>query len=225
MLSRIVLAALALVLLLPVAAQAENTLAPEAYAGEVQGRADTSPYIGVVDGYRPSTWMIGDSITAGGERYLRARGVRWEISAVPGRNVGTLPYRLLERQSNYRPVRVAIIALGTNATAGWTKENYRQAVAELPADAKKIFVTTYRDPRLWPSTKDYRRRAIIGAHYSRWMRELDREMANVCVADWRAYVEARYRVRTQLLRDGVHPTALGNVRWAALITNTVRNCR
>lgn len=194
---------------------------PAAHAGEVNS-PDIDKYLGKTEGYRPSVWMVGDSLGVSTEPALRKHGVSWEITAIAGRNVSTMPYYVDERKTNPSPVSTAILSLGTNAVPGWTKANFR---AQADRFNKVMMVTTYRDPVKWPNTVDYRRRAIIQYHYSAWMREIDSERPNTCVADWRKYIEDRYRVRYQLLAsDGVHLTELGKDRRALLLINTFKNC-
>lgn len=195
--------------------------APAAHAGEVRGTPDTSPYLGKWTGYRPSYWVVGDSITAGGLASLRALGATWEVTSIPGRDVSTLPYYVAERMKHETPPTMVVIALGTNASPGWYQADYQAAVDLLPASTRVVFTTTYRDPKLWPNTLDYRRRASIQPHYSQFMHHIDVSRPNTCINEWRGYIEPRYN----LLRDGVHPTTdRGYPAWAKRVVSAVHLC-
>jgi hypothetical protein len=205
----------------PASADISPVLDPAAHAGEVPGNVDTSPYLGVHDTYRPSYMMIGDSITRASVDALRARGVRWEITSIPGRDVSTLPYYVRDRMMNTAyPLRYLVVALATNATPGWTKAKYAEA---LPEGVTVEFVTSFRDYDKFPATTDYRRRAYVQYAYSLWMKQLAAERPNTCVADWRSYAGPR---RARVLRDGVHPvvSSIGTGEFSYLVVKASRGC-
>lgn len=196
---------------------------PAASAGEVRSYTDRDPWLRKTTGYRPSVMMIGDSITAWGEPYLRRLHATWEVSAVPGRNVCTAPYRVRERLMNPSPLRLLVIALGTNACPGWGDADYRALTRMVPASTRVLFVTTWRSAAVFPTARtDYRRRAVIQPHYSATMRSIAATRPGTCVADWARWAAPRYRVAT---RDGVHPSVYGNrYGWAPLVRNAVLGC-
>jgi endonuclease YncB( thermonuclease family) len=186
---------------------------PEAQAGHVVGYADPDPWIGSTSPSRPNVLMVGDSITYRGRGTLLGKH-RWEVSAVPGRNVETLPCYLADRLRSHAPLDVVIVALGTNATTWWTYEDYRDALTLLPRRTRVVFVTTYRDPVTYSDTAmPYRGRASVQETYSRWMRTIASWRPGTCVADWRGYVQAHPTAAP----DGVHPAGASITAWAGLV--------
>ena len=195
---------------------------------------DSLTRIGLLGGFRPLGLAQG-----------------WEVSSVSGRDVSTLPYYLrdrvqaqhphtvvkrLKRRGKHRrgrryrlvrmvqyryPVKKAVIALGTNATQGWSYEDLRSAVNLLPSTTAVVFVTPYRDPVAWPESGSYRVRASVGRTYAAWESRISQLRAHTCVADWRGFVQ-RY---PQVLHDGVHPTSAGARSWARLVAGAVAACR
>ena len=194
---------------------------PAAHAGETTVLPDTSPFLGTWTGYRPSHYMVGDSITWHGLDWLRKRGVTWEVSAIAGRDVSCLPYYIAERMLHETPPTMVVIALGTNATSGWYEEDYQAAVDLLPATTRVTFVTTYRDPEIWHNGLDYRRRAIIQQHYSTFMHNIAAKRKGTGIAEWRNYIS----IRPNLLRDGVHPTEDGKRAWSYIVSEAVKATR
>lgn len=180
----------------------------------------------------PSTsrvYVVGDSITSGSRSTLQAMRPGWHINGLRGRLVSTLPMLVSEILAVDPNPRVVVLALGTNASWSWSKAEYLAAVDLLPTTTRVLLVTTYRDPDNWSRyAKDnwdgidrpWYQRAYIQSHYSTWMREIDVERANVCVAEWRGLV----RNRPWLMFDGVHPNPNGHKKWADLLVTGVRNC-
>lgn len=158
-------------------------------------------------------YVVGDSITGGATSRLQALRPTWDIDGWRGRRVATLPTHL-ERilEENPSPDAV-VIALGTNASPGWTKDSYADAIRMLPTGTSVRLVTTYRNPKLWGTDRPWYQQAWIQADYSRWMNELAETMHNVSVIRWRLTVKRR----RGLLHDGVHPNAHGKDVWAALV--------
>lgn len=193
-----------------------------AHAGEVAGESDTDARVGTT-GWRSGTFMIGDSITRIGLVHgLRAQGLGtgWEVSAVSGRDVSTLPYYVRDRLRSQSRLRRLVIALGTNATAGWTYQDLLAVVRLVPSPTKVILVTTYRDPGVWGASNSYRTQAAVQAVYSRWEKRLARTTAHTCVADWRSYAKNH----RSALHDGVHPTTAAARQWAKIVARAVRTC-
>ncbi len=222
---------------------------PRAHAGESLSQVDTDGYVGT-RGWRSSTFVVGDSVTrvglVQGLRELHL-GVGWEVSSVSGRDVSTLPYYLSDRVAaqqplppvkhskrwkrrhrHYRavqrfryPVRQAVIALGTNATQGWTYGDLRAATNRLPSSTVVVFVTPYRNPTLWPETGPFRARASVGGVYASWEKRIAQLRPHTCIADWRGFAQ-RY---PSVVHDGVHQTFPGAGAWARIVSSAVSRCR
>ena len=227
-----------------------NRLAdPRAHAGELQNSLDTDGYVGT-RGWRSSTFMVGDSVTRigliNGLRVLHL-GRGWEVSSVTGRDVSTLPYYLRDRVAAQQPllpvkhskrwkrhhphartaqrfrypVRRVVIALGANATAGWTYGDLRAATNLLPASAVVVLVTPFRDPARWPQTGPFRIRGSVSGVYASWERRIAELRPHTCIADWRGFVQ-RY---PSAVHDGVHETYAGAGAWARIVSSAVARCR
>lgn len=209
---------------LPAAAATSPLDNPAAHAGEVAGTPDTSPYLNRWTGYRPMDYAVGDSVTVLGLPWLRRRGIGWEVSAIPGRDVSTLPFYLAERMRHDKPPRGVVIALGANASPGWTKTRLRAAINQLPPTTIVTLVTPYRDKR-WKDA-DYRRASGIAWYYAGWMRDIAKERPHTCLADW-AREAAALEAKTpgRVLYDGVHTTEYGRQVWSWRVSATARNCR
>jgi hypothetical protein len=221
---------------------------PRAHAGEVAGAVDKDGYVGT-RGWRSSTFMVGDSVTVAGlvlgfrPQHL-AQG--WEVSAVSGRDVSTLPFYLADRvQAQQRlpyvwhskrwkrhhprlaarkfryPVKRVVIALGSNATPGWSYTDLRRAVNLVPSSATVTFVTPYRDAAKWPDSGPFRVRASVAAAYASWERRIAELRPHTCIADWAGFAQ-RY---PWLLPGGVHPTGRGAEAWARIVESATDRCR
>ena len=217
-----------------------------AHAGEVLNELDTDGYVGT-RGWRSSTFVVGDSVARIGLlNGLRPLGLGrgWEVSSVSGRDVSTLPYYLRDRvaaQGAYKihrskkwrrhhpharlwrhryPVRRAVIALGSNATPGWTYGDLRASVNLLPASTVVVLVTPFRDPAQWPNAKPYRQRASVVGVYANWAARIAELRPRTCIADWRGFAQ-RYPSATH---DGVHPTTAGAKGWAKIVAGAVAHC-
>jgi hypothetical protein len=214
----LVFATFAVVLMLSVTADAAIS-DPRAHQGEVAGYADPDWRLGTYK-KRPKVFMVGDSITHAGRTSLNRP--KWEVSAVPGRDVCTLPYYLRDRMKALKAPKTVVVALGTNACPEWRYEDYRDALRTLPARTQVVLVTTYRDPVRYSDANElYRRRASVQSTYYRWMQTLDRVRPHTCLANWRAEVVRR----PWLVHDGVHLGTYGRKVWAATVTNAVARCR
>ena len=243
---RILLAlSLATVMLMAPAAAASysNRLTDSrAHAGEVANTPDTDQRVGT-RGWRAGVFMVGDSVTRigliEGLRSLKL-GVGWEVSSVPGRDVSTLPYYLGDRLAaqqrvvvvkrkhghrrrvvRYRyPLRTAIVALGANASLGWTYADLRDAVNALPRTTTVVFVTPYRSPTAWPNSGPYRVRASMSTMYTHWETRIAQLRKHTCVAEWGSFA-ARW---PSALHDGVHQTDAGAKAWARIVADAVTRC-
>lgn len=208
-----------LALLTPtVALAAHRTAYP--HVGEDDRFADTDPYLGRTT-HRQPIFMVGDSITQRSMPALRRQGIRWEISAVPGRDVGNLPYYVHDRRRAAPFLNTLVIALGTNGTLGWTYDDLLAVVRSVAVNTKVVLMTTWRDPRRNPETSSYRNRASTQTTYSSWMRRIATVRPRTCLADWRSYVSAH----PSAAPDGVHPYYGSRRAWAAIIMRAVSRCR
>lgn len=187
---------------------------PAAHAGETAGVVDPDKYLGNFTTTRPTTFMVGDSITyrawAGP---LKTKAPSWEVTAIGGRKVSTLPFYVSDRLANPSRVKVAVIALGTNPATGWTKADYQAQVDRFPSTTRVVFVTPYRGPK-WAGA------STVGT-YAKWMNEIDAARPNVCMARWRAWAVAHPRA----ISDGIHPTGTAQQVWVKLVTDAATYCR
>lgn len=171
---------------------------------------------------RPAqVFVVGDSITAQGTDELRRLHRGWDIDGVSGRRVSELPRILDDRLARGPAPRAVVVALGTNSVSWWAADDYRSALARLPASTRVVLVTTYRDPDAWPEDGPEPHRAAVLADYSRWLGEIAQERPGTCLVDWRTTVQQR----PGLLADGVHPTQEGQRVWAAAISRSVATCQ
>lgn len=166
------------------------------------------------------TFMIGDSLTARGTDDLLALRPAWDIQGLSGRNVDCLVQFIDERLKDGYISRT-VIALGTNATEGWGQAEYQQVVNAIPASSTIIFVNTYRDPDLWPSTNPFRTRGSVQYFYSVDMANIAAgPRAGVCVANWRSWAANH----PEHLTDGTHNDAYGQTVWASIIDAAGDSC-
>ena len=221
---------------------------PRAHAGEVVGAIDTDTYVGT-RGWRSSTFMVGDSVThiglvLGFRPQHLAKG--WEVSAASGRDVSTLPFYLEDRVAAQRllpygqhsrrwrrrhrrtaarkfryPLKRVVIALGANATPGWSYTGLRKAVNLVPSSTTVTFVTPYRDAAQWPDSEPFRVRASVAAAYTSWEHRIAKLRRHTCIADWAGFVQ-RY---PSAVHDGVHPTGSGSRAWGRIVASAVDRCR
>lgn len=179
----------------------------------------TPPYVeGRSDLRVPAdVYVVGDSIAAGARFELWRRHPDWVVDARPGRPVERLP-RLVDRIVGANPSpRVVVLALGTNASAGWDRSDYAAAVDAFPPSTWVHLVTPYRDPRLWGRDRRWDQWAEHTGVHAAWMREVADSRPHVAVIRWRRMVQHR----PLLLHDGTHPNRRGKRRWADLVAGTV----
>jgi hypothetical protein len=163
------------------------------------------------------SYVLGDSISAFTAPTLEDRRPQWTVNADRGRPVATLPL-LVEnlRAVDRHPFRV-VIELGSNPSSGWTKADYVDAVAQLPAATRVLLVTPYKAPGgRWKP-----RGVRAAAQYARWMQQIARRRPHTCVVPWRATA----RAHRDWLRDGLHPTREHYGDWVDLILATDSACR
>lgn len=202
---------------------------PLAHVHELSGYPDPDHYLGRTSGPRPRVFMVGDSITYRGYRAnLHHDRPGWEVSTVPGRDVGTLPYYLQDRLADPARLDTVVIALGSNYTPGWGIAKYGQMVDLIHRArprAKVVLVTTWRGPK---TPKKYRitvrtspRSASLIAYSMR--RVAQQRRGFVCIANWRAYAHKHPR---QLDARKVHPRrGHGTRAWTRIVTRAVARCR
>jgi hypothetical protein len=214
---RIVVIVTALVLLPAAPAMANRTDYP--HRGEVDGRSDTSWRVGRTN-KRPPIFMVGDSILAGVYlNNLQRTLPKAEVSAVSGRDVGNLPYYINDRLNTARErrsLRTVVIALGSNATQSWTYEALRGVVNRIPARVMVVFVSTYRDPRLFPDSAGFRGAASSQVRYNGWMSAIAGWRKRTYVMPWRTMAQ-----RPNYLYDGVHPTLTGIAAYSVALRRLV----
>lgn len=137
-------------------------------------------------------------------------------------------------------MRTAVLALGTNGsdeemTVAEAKAYYTAAVKRVryhgdwrAGPKRVVLVTPWRDPshaegNINPNTgNEYApyQWADKLAVYDRAIRQLDRELPYVCVADWRTYASTRPWV----FSDGVHPKLHGRKMWARILIRAIDGC-
>jgi len=120
----------------------------------------------------------------------------------------------MRRALGARPC-AAVIALGTNGPV--RPEQWTQMMGLLSRVPRVVVVNTY--------TRDHRTRRDGQAQF--WMETLNRDIArlpatyrNVRVVDWHRVAAAN---RALLEPDGVHPSATGSKRYAAMIIGALRS--
>ena len=161
---------------------------------------------------RPDAIVIGDSLTYYGKPNLAASRPEWIIDGVRGRPVSALPSRIRANVRAHGVPRHLVLALGQNASEGWTRADYRHAARMVPQRTQVYFVTTYRDPAVFGQDA-----ADQQETYSRWMRNIAAHLANVHVLDWRQLVLDG----TAVLEDGSHADEASRQVWADLIDQGV----
>jgi hypothetical protein len=193
-----------------------GALTSAATAGTQLHKRQTGPSENRVTWSAAGTYVLGDSISAYGSDELAARRPRWEINAVHGRLVTTLPALVANvRAVDKRPFRV-IIELGSNQARSWTKADYLDAIAQLPSSTRVLLVTPYKAPgHRWT-----KRAVKTVTRYASWMQQIARSRPHTCVVPWRA----RAKAHPDWLRDGLHPLQAHYADWADLIVTTDSTC-
>ena len=196
--------------------------APPAQAMDITGSlGSTKENCGTYNPTDPSphTFMVGDSITAGGKKDLAELRPNWEINGLSSRNVDCLPMFVSERLKHGYLGRL-VIALGTNAVKGWGQDDYQAVVDMVPSSTVVLFVNTYRNADLWPATNPYRTRAGVQYFYSNEMAKISSARPSTCTAHWRQYAISH----PEALSDGVHPNIEGREVWASIIDDAAQDC-
>ncbi len=162
-------------------------------------------------------WVVGDSLTILAGSALRRRLASLvgevEIDAVTGRPVAELDNLVKARLARGARPDVMVLALGTNPSPGWDRDDYARVVDTIPADVAVVLVTVYRsDECSLPAT------VRTMQHYSRSMRSVAAVRANVSTAPWRS---AAAQHPGRLLVDCAHQTVRGARVWAWLVAQAV----
>lgn len=160
-------------------------------------------------GLKNDTYVVGDSLTYFAKSKLQALRPNWDIDGMRGREIDRLN-PLLERYINdFGQPRQVVIALGTNeGEGGFTKDVYERAVAKLLDSTRVVFVTTYRDAKIFGEARAEQQRLA-----SEWMDEIARGRQYTAIAPWRRRVVAN----PELVWDGVHATEHGEQVWADIV--------
>lgn len=199
-----------------VAAQRSPTLcALRDHASYVDGVC-RSTGSGAPEGAPSGTLLVGDSLSWRGNDELARLRPRWSLDAMPGRRVTQLGVRVSDYLGAHVAPSTLVVALGTNPSTSWRKQDYVDAVALVPEETRVLFVTPYRTAR----DNDARAVARIST-YDRWMREITEERPRTCLADWRTLAIDRPAV----LVDGTHQTPDGEAVWARLVSSSWDGCR
>lgn len=165
---------------------------------------------------RTNTIMIGDSLTYWGRPDLKSFRPDWIIDGVGGRLVGELPERVDHHLEENGIPNNLIIALGTNNTASWTKQDYVDQTEKVPSWVRVYFVTTYKDINGGDNVTP--EQVARQTELSGWMQEIANERDRTYIIPWRNHV-IQGKVE---LRDAMHAThGEGELYWAKLVRNTV----
>lgn len=209
--------------LLPSASAARGVDQPSSgTSSQVTTAPDTRPGARMV-ARRSKVYIVGDSITYRSRSQVHKLAPKWEVDGVPSRGVWHLP-RLLKQRLAARPLpKHVVIALGSNGSTTWHKQQYVDAVSLLPPTTRVTFTTMWRDPMRWGDpTRTPNKHSKLLRQYSGYVKQIARHRPNTCVFNWRAI--ARRQHEEVILADGVHPNRLGTKIWARGVHRTVKKC-
>ena len=203
-----------LVMALAMMSPASGTPATAAYNEVVnsQGCQPNAQYSG------QDTYIIGDSITyRGSNPHLKDIRPNWCYDAIGGSPVNSLPSRVQEMATTVGYSRNIILAMGTNPSDNWNKQNYINVVDSIPTTSNVILVTCYRGYKAggerWGGAEQV-------DQYSEWMNEIASTRPNVTVLKWKWHV-LRGAV---VLSDGIHARPDdGEIFWANMINDGVKS--
>lgn len=167
---------------------------------------------------RVPTIQIGDSITVRTSAEIAAMKPDWVLDGRNGREVKFLPARYNIDLADVGGVQPNhwVFELGQNTTAGWSKADYQAVVDRVPNFVEVFFVTTYRDPGLFP------KQAPIVQQYAQWMRQIADAQSNVFVIPWRdAVIDGQWQGQPAVLVDGSHPNNASQKTLANMIVHYV----
>ncbi|SFI30675.1 SGNH/GDSL hydrolase family protein [Nocardioides psychrotolerans] len=161
------------------------------------------------------TLLVGDSLSWRANDELARLRPQWTLDGLPGRRVSQLLVRIRDHLATQVAPSTLVVALGTNSTTSWTKQDYLDATALVPEETRVLFVTPYR--------ADVGNDAAAVSRvdsYDRWMREITAARPHTCLADWRSLVVDD----PDLLVDGTHQTPDGEAVWAQLVSSSWDAC-
>ena len=161
--------------------------------------------------------IIGDSISVQSGPVFKAEyHPSFDLDAQNGRDLGTITAHVEARLAAAPAPRVMVLALASNDTAAFTRQQYVDTFDLIPSSTRVVMVTPYRDPAVFPEQQDRL------AEISGWMKDLDRYRPNGVISSWRwTMLNESGAVARYISADGVHPTAEGREKWAALLNKAI----
>lgn len=155
--------------------------------------------------------VFGDSMTVGATPLLNQVRPAWRIDAQWGRGVTFLPRQIrLWEAAHDRSPRVAVIALGTNEQASWTRASYVNAIRMFPRSTRIVLVNTNRPGAGAAGLSD-------GLQYSQWMIQIAQSpdmKHRVSVANWRRVSRSD---PSMISEDGTHQSPAGIREWVRVV--------
>lgn len=161
--------------------------------------------------------IIGDSISVMSSPYfLRTYHPSFDVDAENGRRLNTLPEHINARLAAGPAPKVMVLALASNDSPEFTRQQYVDAFDSIPSTTKVVMVTPYRDPAIFPEQQT--RLAEING----WMKDLDKYRPNGVISSWRwTMLNEPDAVAKYISDDGVHPTAAGRRKWGELLDKAI----
>ncbi len=153
--------------------------------------------------------LIGDSMTWRGTDELGRLRPGFTIDGEPARRLGVLRTQLnIYRSGNGEPTGF-ILELGTVPTPeSFTKRDLAKIIGSLPRSTRVMFVLPYSEFGSSPLR-------IAG-----WLRAMERDRGNSCLADWPAFV----RSHPDALQDGIHVKKEFEDDWARWMSHQWSRC-
>jgi len=189
--------------------------APPATAGARLHARQSGPAANRMTWSETGSYLLGDSISAYARDDIAEQRPDWTINALHGRPVADLPLLVSNlRAVDRHPSRV-VIELGSNQSAGWSKDDYEEAIRRLPRTTRVLFVTPFKAPWRWG-----RKAARTTGAYARWMNQIAERRPHTCVVPWRA----RAKRHPGWLRDGLHPKPAYFSTWADILLKADESC-
>lgn len=172
-------------------------------------------------------YVTGDSLTYWGANDLKTLRPKWHIEGVPGRQVQTLKLQLDQILAADPNPKAIVIGLATNTMVGHEYDGvvygndhftvYPEAIVDVPASTCLVFISAYRDPKIYDESYPVWHQAWQAWQYTQAMKELDVSRPRTKIAPWR-WTAAN---NPQLLTDGIHATVEGRKVWAKRVSDTL----